>query len=67
MRALLIVLASLFVASAADAAPLPDGWMAYPTPKARACEWQRANYSKREWRVRLESERLIRQTMSDGA
>ena len=52
--------AALTLATAAAAAPPPpDGWMVYPTPKPDACEWRRANYSDRQWRVRLDNGRLV--------
>lgn len=52
--------AALTLATAAAAAPPPpDGWMVYPTPKPGACEWRRANYSDRQWRVRLDNGRLV--------
>lgn len=59
-RVLMIAMASLCCAIATHAAtpPAPEGWVVYPTPKRDACEWSRANMSKREWRVRVEEGRL---------
>ena len=62
MRArLCLVIACLLAIGSATAAdpPLPDGWTVYPTPARNACDWSRANMSKREWRVRLENGELV--------
>lgn len=57
-RLVLLTLLSVGLARA-DEPPLPEGWAIYPTPAPNACEWTRANLSKREWRVRVDNERLV--------
>lgn len=56
-----IALAALAVLlpDALRASTVPEGWAVYPTPKRGSCEWTRAQFSNREWRVRLVGERLI--------
>ncbi|MCE9521071.1 MAG: hypothetical protein K8S25_01405, partial [Alphaproteobacteria bacterium] len=65
------VLALLLFTAASGAAPggeppPPAGWVVYPTPKSDACEWKRAYYSKREWLVRSDGERLVIEPIVDG-